>query len=234
MRLTCLCLLATLCSFQASEDYKTIFGKDYAAARFWFVKNDSFIQVCCAKYQVPPQELSAIVFPEVMRYNSFSDALETTALSFLYTSQGKAYADFSVGYFQMKPSFAEQVEADYSHLPEAEKKRLANTFLPTANQSDTEAARKQRIHRITSTEGQLIYLIAFYKICFQQFKTIIPQQPDDRLRFLATCYNAGYKRTTADIERIGKEKYFHLGKGFAAQKYNYADIVAFAYRHWLQ
>lgn len=227
-------LLLSLCSFGQSEDYKTIFGKDYLAARFWFVKNDSLIQVCCAKYKVLPQELSAIVFPEVMRYSSFSDALETTALSFLYTSQGTAYADFSVGYFQMKPSFAEQVEADYSHLPEADKMLLANTFLPTANQFDTEAARKQRIHRITSTEGQLIYLIAFYKICFHRFKTSIPHATNDRLRFLATCYNAGYKRTTADIERIGKAKYFHLGKSFAAEKYNYADIAVFAYRHWFQ
>lgn len=56
-------------------------------------------------------EALAIVSPELIRWTAFKDFFETTALELLYVKKGKTYADFSIGHFQIKPSFVEQLEA---------------------------------------------------------------------------------------------------------------------------
>ena len=97
-------------------DYKKIFGSDYTWAVNWLKQNDAVIDDYAVKYQLPAKELKAIVFPELIRYNGVFNALEVESLKYLYVSEGKHYANFSVGYFQMKPSFAEMVESDFSFL----------------------------------------------------------------------------------------------------------------------
>ena len=52
----------------------------------------------------------SIVFPEVIRFNSFSDFIETKTLEWVYVDYGAEKADFSIGLFQMKPSFIEKLE----------------------------------------------------------------------------------------------------------------------------
>ncbi len=52
----------------------------------------------------------SIVLPELIRWNALQDIMETTALELLYVEKGKDGADFSIGYFQMKPSFIENLE----------------------------------------------------------------------------------------------------------------------------
>lgn len=58
------------------------------------------------------QRLQAIVFPEIMRYNGLKDGIETESLRTLYVQFGEDYADFSIGLFQMKPCFAQQLLPD--------------------------------------------------------------------------------------------------------------------------
>ena len=69
-----------------------------------------FIEVA-AQTETEATELAAILFPELIRYSVYKDFFETQALELLYIDYGKKTADFSIGRFQMKPSFAEAVEA---------------------------------------------------------------------------------------------------------------------------
>lgn len=219
--------MLSLSSFQTNENYKSIFGKNYIMAVHWLQENNGLINKYCNELDVPANEIKSIVFPEIMRYNSLSDAIEIASLSFLYTSVGKTYANFSVGNFQMKPSFAEQLEIDFFLLPDSIKKQFAKTFLTNVLTVDTEEARMQRIKHIVNIETQLVYLIAFYKICLQHFKVQSFINDDDRIRFLATCYNAGYKKTFIDLLQRQPKKFYHIGNGLMNTKYCYADISAY-------
>jgi hypothetical protein len=81
--------------------------------------------------------------------------------------EGKYYADFSVGYFQMKPSFGEMIEEDARNL-------LPENYLKESGWKlvlkDDEVSRKERVRRLSNVRHQLIYLCAFYKICEFRFK----------------------------------------------------------------
>ena len=58
----------------------------------------------------------AVVFPELIRYSALRDKIEITLLKSLYIYKGDDYADFSIGQFQMKPSFAELIHKNVQLL----------------------------------------------------------------------------------------------------------------------
>ena len=163
---------------------------------------------------MPVRELKAIVFPELIRYNRIFDAIQIESLKFLYVSEGKSYADFSVGYFQMKPSFAEMVEADATKAMLEKAGAVAWAVLP-----DKEESRRARVQRITSIDQQMIYLCLFYQICRERFSARHFSSGLDRVRFFATCYNAGYRQNEAGILNFQKRNQFY--------KYNYAAVSAY-------
>jgi hypothetical protein len=199
-------------------DFKKEFGRDYLWAENWIREHDGQVEKYAQLFGVPSKELKAIVFPELIRYNLVFDVIQIESLKYLYVSEGKYYADFSVGYFQMKPSFAEMVEEDAV-------KKLDTDFLDESgmslwgNAADDEEGRRSRVMRIASTDQQLIYLCAFYKICQQQFSSVHFNSAAERIRFFATCYNAGYRRNLASILRFQDRNDFY--------KYNYSAVSAY-------
>ncbi len=170
--------------------------------------------------------MQAVVFPEVMRYNGLKDGIEAESLRTLYVQFGKEYANFSVGLFQMKPSFAEEVE------------RRAKQLLPAAMQqelqleydtNDEETIRRQRIERLLDEDWQMIYLTAFIAICdaacsYRQFSSA-----QEKLQWYATVYNAGFYCTDAGIEQKIREDNFYLGQQMPGKKFRYAAIAAWFY-----
>ena len=62
-----------------------------------------------AKYHVSYPVAISIIFPEIVRYSALRDKVEISLLKTLYVNLGEDYADFSIGQFQMKPSFAEAI-----------------------------------------------------------------------------------------------------------------------------
>jgi hypothetical protein len=207
----------------ATDNYRQEFGRDYTWAVSWLQQNNMTIEKYAGKFNMPAKELKAIVFPELIRYNSVYDAIEINSLKYLYVSEGKYYADFSVGYFQMKPSFAEMVEQDANALLDAGVLQLSG-MNKLKNAADTDANRKARVGRITNTEQQIVYLCVFYKICSIKFTGASFSSARDKLKFFATCYNAGYRRKYEKIISLQSKKYFHTGKLWSNTHYNYADI----------
>ena len=82
-------------------------------------------------FQVTKMEKTAVlpvIFPELIRYAIVKDLLETAALEAIYVELGVEGADFSIGHFQMKPSFAEQLEEKIRGNPDLLRlfKRITN------------------------------------------------------------------------------------------------------------
>lgn len=212
----CTCLAAFKPPIET--DYKKVFGKRYTWAVNWLQQNDSLIHQYASAFDIPDKELKAIVFPELIRYNSFFNALEVESLKYLYVKEGKNYADFSVGYFQMKPSFGEMVEEDALKLLPGKYWQESGW---KANQSDDEVSRKERVKRLSNTRHQLIYLCAFYKICEYRFKGNRISSTEERVKLFATCYNAGYRRSYKSLLSFLSKNNFY--------NYNYSTVSTYYY-----
>jgi hypothetical protein len=209
--------LVSLSAFRPPEetDYRKAFGSDYTWAVNWLKQNDELIREFASAFNIPRKELKAIVFPELIRYNSFVNALEVESLKFLYVTEGKDYADFSVGYFQMKPSFGEMIECDaFNLLPAKFRKESGWKY----NVTDDEASRKARVKRLSNVRQQMIYLCALYKLCENRFRSN-RYSPEERVKLFATCYNAGYMRSYKSLQQFMTKKNYY--------GYNYAAVSVY-------
>ncbi|NJO89076.1 MAG: hypothetical protein HC831_09045 [Chloroflexia bacterium] len=103
-------LLVLLLNLNSTPDYQKIFGADYTDAISYFKKNKSTITSYFNYHSVNQELIIPVIFPERIRYSMVKDFIETTAVELIYIDFGADYVDFSIGDFQIKPSFAEKVE----------------------------------------------------------------------------------------------------------------------------
>jgi hypothetical protein len=197
-------------------DYKKAFGNDYIYAQN-LIKKHPKIKTELIKAGINPDFAISIVFPELIRYSSILNFAETSALKTLYIQYGKDHIDFSIGYFQMKPSFAEEIE------------KYANTMasLEVYDISDTPEARKKRIRRLDSLDGQLKYLILFIKIMERKTENNNFVTQSEKLKYFATAYNCGFTNTESHIIKMITQKHFttHFFADENTIYYCYADIA---------
>ena len=59
---------------------------------------------------VSPEMAEAVIWPEILRYSVIRDIIENTLNYSTYIRLGSSGFDFSVGRFQIRPSFAERLE----------------------------------------------------------------------------------------------------------------------------
>lgn len=90
----------------------------------------------------------SIVAPEISQFSKYLDFVELRTLYVIYLSRGKS--DFSIGPFQMKPSFIEEMEKIVINTPQLIKKY--KDLIPKG--SDKEK-RKFRLQNLSSYKGQL-------------------------------------------------------------------------------
>jgi hypothetical protein len=204
-------------------DFSTVFGEKYHEAASYFV-SQQWITDSLAAYGIPPNFAKAIVFPEVIRFSAISDKLEMQGLFTLYVQYGIKYSNFSVGRFQMKPSFAEQVEKEAKQLP-----GKCQAGLQMIDLSDTPEARFNRVKRLNSPEWQLKYLILFIEIMDQRYNMTYKSNDIEKLRFYATAYNCGFTNPEQVILQHIKKSYFHTAVFSSDKTYCYSDIASAYY-----
>jgi hypothetical protein len=224
--------LSLLLSIQISlagqnQNYREIFGKRYEQAEEFIAQNRNLFE----KYFPDSSEFklaASIVFPEIIRFNELYDKIEVEALKTLYVQYGEQYANFSIGPFQMKPTFAEQLEKDY--CLQLLKPDLKITF--AFDTTSTKEARLKRVERLSTINGQLMYLSLFCEISEDRFHELKFDSSEERLRFLAAAYNSGFHNPIETILKREKEKHFHTEVVFRSKstKYCYADISFFYFR----
>jgi hypothetical protein len=202
-------------------NYREIFGDDYEFAvntidknRWW---SDSL-----ARHNIDPHFALSVIFPELIRYSSITDYIEVKALEVLYVQYGKAYADFSIGLFQMKPTFAEQIEADILQCRLQEYYPELSLLHPCI--TDSIGIRKERIIRLQEEKYQLLYLGAFIRIMAKLYPDLEKETPQTRLFFYSTAYNTGYRNGDKVIRCEGDKAYFHPGMDSTGKKYVYSQI----------
>lgn len=191
-------------SFSAIPDYKTVFGDNYSEA-LNFVSNRPDLTIFFAQQQIQPDFAWAIVFPELIRYSSLCDKIELASLYTLYIAFGENYANFSVGNFQMKPSFAQQIESDYLKL----KNRLSVKGDYSFDTSNTRQARAERIKRLNDIQWQATYLSIFIKLLDFKYAGKTWESKSEKLKIYATAYNSGYWLSQKELIKRMDQKLFY-------------------------
>jgi hypothetical protein len=209
-------------------DYQQLFGDDWKRAEMFVKENRSWIDSVLSRNHISYPIAVAVIFPELVRYSALRDKMEITLLKTLYVNLGEEYANFSIGQFQMKPSFAEAIR---ELAPSFINRRSGIIFLEKYEYHDIKSYRKSIVADLEETRSEFKYLIAFIKICEKKFH--INRKSDIvRLKFIATAYNYGIDKSTDQIEKMIDKKYFntHL---FSTVNYSYADVSLFWYNQYM-
>ncbi|MEI6347940.1 MAG: hypothetical protein WCP69_08345 [Bacteroidota bacterium] len=209
-------------------DYRTVFPESFSNATYYLTQNKWMVDTL-KKRGVDPFISLSVVFPELIRFNQMQDNIEVTALNTLYIQYGSSYSNFSIGRFQMKPSFAEDIEAEWNCLtpkPECFKSVIFDS-------TQTRNNRRMRIQRLDNQVGQLFYLSLFYFIVERKF-SINLKTDLEKVHFYATAYNYGFRRDFEKIKAHILMKEFHtdIFKTKFTTCYSYADISSFFYQYF--
>lgn len=207
-----------------SLNYEEIFGQDWQKAVTFIKNNEQWIRPALSRYNIPYNEAIAVIFPELVRYSALRDKMEVTLLKALYVNLGDDYANFSVGHFQMKPSFAEKVR---EMAPSAMGRRWKNLFRNNPESRDKATFRAEIVADLEDPGRQLNYLIAFFKICETRFDLRRIDRMS-RIKFLATAYNYGFYRSFREIMDMEDKKFFNT-RLFKTENYSYADVSLYWY-----
>ncbi len=215
--------LLALLTFSLPPQYASVFGEDYRQACLLYNKNQVQCKQLALSFEQDNNLLTAIVFPEWIRYSSFMNFIETEALEVAYVNYGSSISDFSIGFCQMKPSFAEDLENEI--LKDANLKAKYSLLIPSEPESSAE--RKKRLANLNDFSIQWVYLCAFTDILGQKFPNISKKEPIEKVKFYATAYNSGWNRAEEDIFKQADKATFPYGSKIPASfQYKYADIAA--------
>jgi hypothetical protein len=214
-------------SFSQSLNYRDIFGEDWKKAETFEKGNRSWIEPVLIKNHIYYPEAISIIFPELVRYSALRDKMEISLLKTLYVNLGEEYADFSIGVFQMKPSFAENIRHESTAFLG---RRSGIVFKSPADYADIKDFRKSIISDLEDPEGQVAYLISFIRICEKKFN-ISRLNEVARIKFLSTAYNYNFDKTALQIASMADKKFFST-KLLKTENYSYADISVFWYNQY--
>lgn len=215
-------------SFSQKGDYKAIFGKDWDKAQSFVTDNESWMKKLSEDYDISYPVAISVVFPELIRYSALRDKIEITLLKSLYTYKGEDYADFSIGQFQMKPSFAETVHKNLHLL----RGRLRNQLKEKTRKEDIIKYRAGIVKDLEEPESQFLYLAAFLKICEAKYN-MKDMEEDQRIMFLSTAYNYSFLKGFEEINEMTDKKFFHTTL-VGTETYSYADISWSWYSNYLE
>jgi hypothetical protein len=218
--------LSVKLALSQSLNYRELFGKDWDKAELFVKENRNWIESKLEQFDVSYAVSIAIIFPELVRYSALRDKIEITLLKALYINLGEEYANFSIGHFQMKPSFAEMIR---ENAKKAMGKKAGNLFKQKSEYDDIKSFRASIVSDLENPEAQLNYLIAFLKICEANFNLKL-KDDDDRVRFMATAYNYGFWKKAEQIENMIHEKYFNTTI-IKTVMYSYSDVSLFWYKN---
>jgi hypothetical protein len=214
-------------SILAKESYEIYFRDEREEVAKFLQANHPKMEQKANKYHHDHEFVTAIIYPELLRYNYIQDFIETSGLEILYMRYGATIADFSIGHFQMKPSFAENIEKyieknadDFYHYKKLIIKHKATPV----------AQRKLRLARLKQMDWQLTYLHAFIAICDHKFHFLKFTTSKDKLRFYAASYNIGFHKKYQNILQNENSNSFPNGSKYLGTQFCYASIASAYYQ----
>ncbi len=210
--------------YSQKVNYQEIFGDDWKKAELFEKENRIWMEPLLKKNNLSYPFAIAVIFPELVRYSALRDKMEITLLKALYINLGDYYANFSIGRFQMKPSFAESIR---NMAPAIMTGKSPIKFKRPAEYDDIKEFRKSIVKDLEDPETQFNYLIAFIRICEKSYK-LNKKSEVEKLKFIATAYNYGINRSAQEIEEMNDKKFFNT-RLYKTENYCYADVAIFWY-----
>jgi hypothetical protein len=221
----------------SEADPRALWGPRYGAAVAEVERRWGGWRAAFEGYGVPAEEVIATVFPELVRFSGLRNELEVFSLKVLYAREGARYADFSIGPFQMKPSFVERLEAQVllweRTAPELHDKW--RRLLPAPEGASAQEVRRLRVDRLSDIAWQLAYAACFYDAVAGS-GLLAGTDRRGRLFLLSAAYNAGFwldreelfsrasvPRYSPDPLRAGRCHYYEVAAYFA--EHDLARIV---------
>ncbi len=191
-------------------DYKEIFEEHYDRAEL-FIEDIS--------------EKSTAIFKRTEEDNKNYSNPDNDPLELVYINTG--LVDFSIGRFQIKPSFAEKVEtyvlSDSIAYPDCYQ-------IFSYPSDDAIAIRRERVDRLKSLDYQIYYLSAFYKIMLSKYPRLKSWKTEYKVRFLSTAYNHDFEAPKSTIDEFIDKNFYPWGIKRQSVKYNYSDISWFYFQ----
>lgn len=136
-------LLSVLSSLTGNtESYTELFGSYWNRATEKIAERRAVWNEVFLALDTETTECEAVIFPEQLRYSRLQNSMEQAALWSLYVRGGKQKANFSIGLFQMKPSFVEEVETAWMKSP------LRHEYKLYFNCNDNNEVRRRRLQRL--------------------------------------------------------------------------------------
>jgi hypothetical protein len=214
-------------SILAKESYEIYFRNEREEVAKFLQANQQKMAQKAIKFHHENDFVTAIVYPELLRYNYIQDFIETSGLELLYMRYGAKTADFSIGHFQMKPSFAEHIEK-YIEKNAAAFNQYKKLII--AKKAKPVLERKLRLTRLKQMDWQLTYLHAFIAICEHKFHFFKFTTTKDKLRFYAACYNIGFHKKYQNILQNENSNTFPNGPKYLGTQFCYASIASAYYQ----
>ena len=208
------------------DQLQEIFPDSYAEAEFYVEEHKAEMKKAADFFGNDFHLTTAVVFPEIVRFSYFRNFFETKALETIYLRYGSKAADFSIGRFQMKPSFVEKLEAYISNSSDLSAKLASIT---TYHSDHPAKIRSERISRLKSTEWQLLYLNAFVAVVDDKFGSPGFTNNEERVSFYACCYNFGFDFSEEEIKDRIPAKTFPYGNNHS-NSLSYAETSASYYQ----
>lgn len=167
-------------------------------------------------------ECEAIIFPEQLRYSRLQNGMEEGATIALYVKGGTGAANFSVGYFQMKPSFVEEVERAWMKSP------LRHKYKLYFDMSDSQASRSKRLERLLNEQWQCVYLGMFYRLVRERIPELEELSGRERVIIMATAYNRDFDAPLEQLQLMREDYMFHtdIFPSENTEYYSYGEISA--------
>jgi len=209
--------LASFC-----QSFEKDFATQYEKAILFLAKNKKKIYTNLAEYGDKKAFIVSLAFPEIVRYNEVQDVIETSFVELLYINYGQEGANFSIGHFQMRPSFIQSLEKYIIQIKPSIAQKIAYKA------TNKKYIRQERIERMKNLDWQLFYLGIFYELMKHKFN-ITQMDEESQLKFCATAYNWGFETSKEKIIEKQAKKTFPYGVK-SAKSYSYADIALTFYR----
>lgn len=185
-----------------------------------YLERNTWIYDTLVKANISPELAFSVVMPGLTRYSALKDLMETSGMKTLYVQSGRKYSRYTVGRFQMKPSFAELVERN------VQKYKLGDYKFKMTN---TPKARSERARRLDSPEWQVQYLILYIKVMDKRFSHLKWKTPEDKVRFYATAFNVGFNRNERTIKYMMSRRSLLKVSKDVKSKLRHGDIAAWFY-----
>ncbi|MCQ2335524.1 MAG: hypothetical protein MJZ89_06795 [Paludibacteraceae bacterium] len=182
-------------------------------------------------FEVDSALAEAVVFPEMVRFSKLQNYAEIAAVKVRYVAMGSRECNYSIGRFQMKPSFVETLEKRWMQST------MTAQYQAQFDTTQTREARTARINRMEDDLWQCVYLSMFIRLLYTDYSGLKALPKEEQVALVATAYNRGCplpgagRGQLAYLQKRRNIRLFHtvVIAGKNAPHYVYSDIALLRY-----